>query len=264
MIASENGNLEIVKLLTNHDADINYKDKEKNTPLILAAKNGQYHVISTLLKHGAAINAQNKEGESAIIVAAANAHVETVRMLLKKYDGVSKKVKESDKKNAQEKVKTVKEKLEKELEIKKGDNSRIEDYKTIINLLCNEQTNQNANDQFVMDMKEKNIFWPMFFSKNSKKQMEDLQKNDPSFDRVKDAINQVSMDPFDIRDEMLESGFYVKKVGDHRLVYYVDGEKVNIVSCQGHYKNNINKKSKKEVLRGVSFSYQWRDEKFVK
>jgi len=269
MIASENGNLGIVKqLLINHDADINYKDKEKNTPLILAAKNGQYHVIPTLLKYGAAINAQNEKKESAIIVAATNARVETVRMLLKKYDGVGKKVKDFDKNKAQKRVKTIKKRLEQELKKKKfekDDDSRIGDYETIMNLLSNEQTNQNENGQFVMSMKEKDIFWPMFFSNRSKKQMESLEKDDPiTFNRMKDSIYQVSMDPFNISDEMLESGFYVKKVGDHRLVYYVDGEKVDIVSCKGHYEDNINRKSRKEVLSGVLFSHQWRDEKFVK
>jgi ankyrin repeat protein/Txe/YoeB family toxin of Txe-Axe toxin-antitoxin module len=268
MIASGNGNLGIVKLLINYDADINYKDKEMNTPLILAAKNGQYHLIQTLLKYGAAINAQNKKKDTAIIVAATNAHVETVRMLLKKYGGVDKKVKDSCKKEAQKRVKTIKRMLEQELKInklKESDNPRIRDYETIINLLGDEQTDRNANDQLVVGMEEKDIFWPMFFSSRSKKQMDGLEKDDPdTYDRMKNSIGRVSMDPFNVWDEMLESGLYVKKVGDHRLVYYVDGEKVNIVSCKGHYEDNINKKSRKEVLRGILFSYQWRNEEFVK
>ena len=65
--AAEEGQLsEVMKYI--NEVNIDYKDKEGNTPLMKASMNGQRAIVDILLSHQANINIQNKYGETAFML----------------------------------------------------------------------------------------------------------------------------------------------------------------------------------------------------
>lgn len=65
-LASEKGNLDIVNLLLEWNADINSQDMVNITPLMIATQHGNIDVVATLLKHGANTNYQSVTGLTAL------------------------------------------------------------------------------------------------------------------------------------------------------------------------------------------------------
>jgi ankyrin repeat protein len=59
-------NFEIIKLLLEHNADVNLLDSNGDTALIQLVENNNLKAIKLLLKYGAKINIKNKYDESAI------------------------------------------------------------------------------------------------------------------------------------------------------------------------------------------------------
>jgi toxin YoeB len=61
--------------------------------------------------------------------------------------------------------------------------------------------------------------------------------------RINQLVKDISRNPFEGigKPEPLKenlSGFWSRRIdGEHRLVYAVDGDKVLIFSCKGHYNN---------------------------
>jgi ankyrin repeat protein len=55
----------VVKQLISFGADVNVKDKERNTALIIAAKLGHVAVVKTLLAHCADVRATDNQGKTA-------------------------------------------------------------------------------------------------------------------------------------------------------------------------------------------------------
>ncbi|HYA86903.1 MAG TPA: ankyrin repeat domain-containing protein [Nitrospirota bacterium] len=78
------GHLKTAEYLIQNGVDINEKDNEGNTALILAADLNKIHLAGLLLSKGADVNARNQQGSSALIVASAKGHAELVCPLLKK------------------------------------------------------------------------------------------------------------------------------------------------------------------------------------
>ncbi len=68
-------------LLATSKADVNGRDENGNTPLILAAQNGHNEVIMALLAAKADVRAKNNQGQTALDLAAAGGHDECVRLL---------------------------------------------------------------------------------------------------------------------------------------------------------------------------------------
>lgn len=60
------GNLEIVKILLSHQADVNAETPNKTTSLMLAARRGELQIVKKLLEHGAELGQKNMLGWSAI------------------------------------------------------------------------------------------------------------------------------------------------------------------------------------------------------
>ncbi|MFA4828453.1 MAG: ankyrin repeat domain-containing protein [Thermodesulfovibrionales bacterium] len=78
------GNIEIVKLLMNHGANVNAKDKSGMTPLHIAATKGNHEAINLLLNSKADLDAEDNNGHTPFYVAVESRHKETGRFLLAK------------------------------------------------------------------------------------------------------------------------------------------------------------------------------------
>ena len=95
MFASEQGHLEIVRLLVENGANVNLSDrpgkKLGKTPLMCAAQTNQFETVRFLLEQGAAVDAQNKRGQTALFYAVEEEAVEAVEVLLEYGSDVQKK-----------------------------------------------------------------------------------------------------------------------------------------------------------------------------
>ncbi len=83
IIASENGNKEIVAFLLEKEIDVNQQDEDENTALILASKQGHKEIVRMLLQDkNIEINELGLwDGYTALMWATANGHKEIVQML---------------------------------------------------------------------------------------------------------------------------------------------------------------------------------------
>jgi ankyrin repeat protein len=77
------GHTEIVQLLLEKGADVNAKDDDGRTALMLAAEKGHTEIVQLLLERGANVNTKIDE-KRILLWAAENGHTEIVQLLLKK------------------------------------------------------------------------------------------------------------------------------------------------------------------------------------
>jgi ankyrin repeat protein len=75
--AAEKGDLSIVKLYVEQGGDIEVKDDNGNTSLILASRKGHLEVVKYLIEKGADVKANSK----ALVYASWNGHFEVVELL---------------------------------------------------------------------------------------------------------------------------------------------------------------------------------------
>lgn len=80
--ASYYGNPQIVDMLLDHKADVNIADNDKLTPLIFAIVSNKIDIIKKLLEYGANINAKDKDGMTALMHASKYGETEIVKILL--------------------------------------------------------------------------------------------------------------------------------------------------------------------------------------
>ncbi len=92
--AAMNGDLPRVKTLLAKGADINAKDSNGATALIVASLYGNLEVVRELLSKGADINAKDHDGMTALMLASITGHVDVVQVLLAK--GADVETKEND------------------------------------------------------------------------------------------------------------------------------------------------------------------------
>jgi len=83
MIAAFNGSEKVAILLVNHGADINATDRDGYAPIHWAAYNGYQNVISLLLRKGVRPNVTSNAGMTPLLQASAMGHVEAVAVLLR-------------------------------------------------------------------------------------------------------------------------------------------------------------------------------------
>lgn len=83
-IASRLGNVDIVMLLLQHNADLDAVTKDMYTPLHIAAKEGQDEVAAVLLEHGANNTAATKRGFTPLHLAAKYGNIKVARLLIQK------------------------------------------------------------------------------------------------------------------------------------------------------------------------------------
>lgn len=80
--ATAEGNLEAIEQHVAAGTDLNAKEPEGSTLLILAAFLGQTEAAGLLVKNGAELEARNNDGSTALLTAAFFCHLETVELLL--------------------------------------------------------------------------------------------------------------------------------------------------------------------------------------
>jgi ankyrin repeat protein len=81
--AAGEGDVDIVRLLLEHDANVNLTDGNDNTALINAAEHGHEHIVRILLdRAGIEVNYRGQSDGTALIKAAYCGHTEIVRILL--------------------------------------------------------------------------------------------------------------------------------------------------------------------------------------
>jgi ankyrin repeat protein len=87
MEAANGGHLNVVKFLIEHGANVNAAATlsvdytGSNTALMHASEKGHVNVVKLLIKHGADINAKNKNGDTALSFAENNSHTEVAHIL---------------------------------------------------------------------------------------------------------------------------------------------------------------------------------------
>merc|ERR1711964_816541 len=83
--ASLNGHFEIAKLLVNSNADVNFQDREGNTPLMRSTlRRGKFSIANLLIQNDANVNLVNKYDETALLNASRNGHLKMVELFLTK------------------------------------------------------------------------------------------------------------------------------------------------------------------------------------
>ena len=79
--ACKNGNIDLVKLLLAHGADVNAEDGNGDSPLLWASSRGDTEIVKLLLVHGADVNIKNNNGETSLYWASSRGHTEIVKLL---------------------------------------------------------------------------------------------------------------------------------------------------------------------------------------
>ena len=78
---SDEAKLKKIKYLVYLGADVNAKDEDGRTALMLALKNGQLDAVKYLIKQGANLEAKDKDGKTALMKAAASGKLDVVKYL---------------------------------------------------------------------------------------------------------------------------------------------------------------------------------------
>ncbi|XP_052825426.1 serine/threonine-protein phosphatase 6 regulatory ankyrin repeat subunit B [Octopus bimaculoides] len=86
LVASEKGQLEIVKILLQNNARIDVFDEHGKAALHLAAENGHEEVADLLLEYKAFVNAKSKIGVTPLHLAAQNGYCNLVKLLIEKHN----------------------------------------------------------------------------------------------------------------------------------------------------------------------------------
>ena len=100
ILATKQNNLECVKILINKKANLNQGDQNGNTPLMKAADGGNLEIVNLLLESGADVNQLNHNRHTALMNSAYNGHIAVVMALLD--NGANVKIIGTDNKSAED------------------------------------------------------------------------------------------------------------------------------------------------------------------
>lgn len=91
MEAANGGDVEKIKQILAQGADVNFKDSDGWTPLIIASNAGHFDLVRLLLDTGARIDLKNNFGATAVIRAASQNRLEVLKYLVNKGGNVNDK-----------------------------------------------------------------------------------------------------------------------------------------------------------------------------
>lgn len=77
-----NDYVKVFKILEDPDIDVNWKNDEGKTPLMLATLYGKIEIVRLLIKAGANVNAKNKDGSTALKWTVSNNYNEIAKLLI--------------------------------------------------------------------------------------------------------------------------------------------------------------------------------------
>lgn len=95
MLASNDGYLEIVRMMIGNGADVNAENNDGDTSLIMAFKNGHLEVAQLLIEKGADINAKGSDEQTPLMYAFIGGNLEMAKLLIGKGADVSTKGRDS-------------------------------------------------------------------------------------------------------------------------------------------------------------------------
>jgi ankyrin repeat protein len=95
-IATQEGPLEVVQLLSDAGADINLKSAHGQTPLRIASRNGHLAIVRYLLDKGANVDTRGDDGATPLEAAAGKGHADIVQLLVEKGANVNIQDKDGD------------------------------------------------------------------------------------------------------------------------------------------------------------------------
>ena len=75
-------NIKIIKLLIDSSVDLNIKNKEGDTALILATINNHKEIVKLLIVAGADVNLKNNKGNNALLYASLNKNIDIAKLLI--------------------------------------------------------------------------------------------------------------------------------------------------------------------------------------
>ena len=78
---TRNGNVELVRMLIEHGADVNVRTNYSSTPLLAAARFGNIEVVRVLLEHGANVEAEDKKRRTSFQIASMKGYNDVVELL---------------------------------------------------------------------------------------------------------------------------------------------------------------------------------------
>ncbi|KAI9798056.1 MAG: hypothetical protein M1825_005655 [Sarcosagium campestre] len=81
-LAAYHGHAEIIRALLSHGANIEARDEDGMTPLLVASQMGQYTALAHLVRHGANVNSQSNAKITALHIAVSKNLVEITKQLL--------------------------------------------------------------------------------------------------------------------------------------------------------------------------------------
>ena len=82
-MAPFSGDLEVVKILVENGADVNYRNIDGITPLMNGCSKGNLDIVKFLVDQGSNMDAKNNRGETALFYASSyNTHVEIIKFLI--------------------------------------------------------------------------------------------------------------------------------------------------------------------------------------
>jgi Ankyrin repeats (many copies) len=82
-LAAKYGRVEALRLLLQYNSDVNVKGPSNETPLYIASRSGLTEVVQVLLEHGADINAQTNRHWTPLFAAVFFRNLDVIRLLLK-------------------------------------------------------------------------------------------------------------------------------------------------------------------------------------
>lgn len=96
-IALKHGYSDIIEFLNKKlDPEINKRDEDGNTPLLIASTNGNAFLVKLLIKAGVDVNQSNYAGLTPLFIATKNNHVDVVRLLIEAKADVNKEDKDGN------------------------------------------------------------------------------------------------------------------------------------------------------------------------